>query len=119
METRVLARVVSEVGRYTAKAYQANREFCTVAATSETDALDRLVADILLVLQPQVYEWIQHWNGPSDHPNCPEAAIKLPIDLWVCKLLGELCPTQGQVLLGEPDKFRQHCLAEPTRQEEI
>ncbi|MFC1820231.1 hypothetical protein ACFLZG_03985 [Thermodesulfobacteriota bacterium] len=119
MKSRILARVAPEGSGYKAKAYQRDKEFCSVAGISDADALDRLTTIVEAALAPQAKEWIKQWTGSQERPNCPEAAIKLPIDLWVCKLFGELCPIQGQVLLDEPRKFLRCCLAEPKRREQI
>ena len=54
-------------------------------------------------------------GGNTAAPNCPEGAVELPIDAWVCKLMKTDCPLQAQVLLDEPDIFFDKCLAPPGR----
>ena len=61
---------------------------------------------------------IQH-GGDAAAPNCPEGAIKLPIDLWVCKLTKTECPIQAQVFVDDPEAFFAACLAPEERRADI
>jgi len=51
--------------------------------------------------------------------NCPEGMIKLPIDLWYCKIVDEACPLQSSIDTEDWPKFHSHCLAPKKRQDEI
>lgn len=119
MKTYVLTRLRSEGSGFVACAYSRDGQFCAVAATSAAEALDALRGEVRAALAAGVKAWIQQWSGGPNRPNCPEATIRLPIDLWVCKLFDEVCPTQGQVLLDTPDEFVAHCLADSGRKEQI
>lgn len=41
-------------------------------------------------------QWANHHDDPSVVP-CPEATIKLPVDLWYCKVTKRSCPIQGHL----------------------
>lgn len=44
--------------------------------------------------------------------NCPFGTIKLPIDLWYCKLTEKKCPIQAWVDPPEFVRFDEHCEAD-------
>lgn len=50
---------------------------------------------------------------------CPEGKIELPIDLWKCKLTGQLCPLQAFIDTEHWTTFHEHCLAPQERQQGI
>lgn len=51
--------------------------------------------------------------------NCPEGKIKLPIDLWYCKITDKSCPLQASINTEKWDEFHKYCLAPKERQEGI
>ena len=51
--------------------------------------------------------------------DCPEGHIKLPIDLWHCKITRTACPIQAQIDTESWAKFHRHCLAGTERQHGI
>jgi len=50
---------------------------------------------------------------------CPWGTIRLPIDLWYCKLTDDVCPIQADINTGEWEQFHKFCRAWPERQQEI
>jgi hypothetical protein len=119
MKTRVLVRVGQDRQEWVASAYYKESAFSTVRAESRDAAVAELRAQVEEILLPQARAWLQEWRGTDDAPNCPEAAIRLPIDLWVCKLTDETCPIQAQVFVQEPEKFFGGCLAPSERKQKI
>jgi hypothetical protein len=63
--------------------------------------------------------WVAYWSGEGDNINCPEGAIKLPIDLWCCKLSGEVCQLQANISLSDEASFLKGCEASDRKKEEI
>ena len=51
--------------------------------------------------------------------NCPEGKIKLPVDLWYCKLTLKACPLQASIDTENWDSFNRYCLASKERQDGI
>lgn len=78
------------------------------------DALDEF-------LSTEAAPWLEtlQYARAEDTPNCPEGSIKLPIDLWYCKLVREVCPIQAQVFLDDRTAFLEGCLADEERKVSI
>jgi hypothetical protein len=119
VRTRVLVRIAQDETEWVASAYFKDSAFCTVRAESREGARAELQVQVETILLPQTRAWLQERRGAENSPNCPEGAIRLPIDLWVCKLTNVLCPLQAQVLVNEPEAFIRDCLAPPDRKEGI
>lgn len=121
MRNRVLVRVQSTSQEWCGSAYKAEDIFCSASGLSETEAIERLRAKVENFIAGEGKAWIEQWKhaGDSRTPNCPEGAVRLPIDLWVCKLKDEVCPIQAQVFLDDPETFFRHCLATRDRAQEI
>lgn len=119
MKTRVLVRIGQNKAEWVASVYYKDSAFCTVRAESREGVMAEIQLQVKTILLPQTRAWLQEWRGAEKSPNCPEGAIRLPIDLWVCKLTDDLCPLQAQVLVNEREEFIRHCVAPPTRKEEI
>ncbi len=119
MKTQVLARVSRDGNDWVASAYYKESSFCTIRAASSAAAIAELKAQAEEVLLPQARAWLNEWRGSNEAPNCPEGAIRLPIDLWVCKLSNETCPIQAQVFVKEPEQFLGGCLAPKERKQQI
>src|SRR5436309_9201780 len=115
MKTRILAKVCEQNGSWVASAFLEESECCRVVASSEGDSEAALKHKLTSMLGTVAAAWLEQWQhgGDPDAPNCPEGAVKLPIDLWVCKLFDTPCPLQAQVLLQEPERFHALCLAAP------
>ena len=63
--------------------------------------------------------WIDYWKGSNGNINCPEGAVKLPIDMWHCKLTGEVCYLQANIKIDDKQGFLNGCHAESDRKEKI
>ncbi|MEH6577699.1 MAG: hypothetical protein V7731_11550 [Amphritea sp.] len=61
--------------------------------------------------------WIDYWKGSEGNINCPEGAIKLPIDMWCCKLTGEICSLQANIRINDKQTFLNGCHAQDSRKE--
>ena len=120
MLTRVLARLHQDESEWIALAYQAEAAFCTARGVSVTTGLSALRDDVQKNIALQARAWLKRAKQPGpDIMNCPEGAIRLPIDLWACKLTKEICPIQAQVFLDDRDRFVRHCQAPKERKEQI
>jgi hypothetical protein len=119
VKTRILGRVRPQAKDWLADAYQREAVFCSVRAKSQTGALDRLKTEVESAVVALAQPWIKNWQGSDRVPNCPESKIKLPIDLWYCKLVDKKCPIQGQVFLDEPSLFFEGCLAPQEKRQQI
>jgi hypothetical protein len=100
-------------------AYYRESSFCTVRAVSSTTAITELKLQVEEILYPQARAWHNEWRGRKEAPNCPEGAIRLPIDSWVCKLTDKTCPLQAQVFLQAREEFFKGCLASQDRKRQI
>ncbi len=121
MKTHVLIGIRQEGVEWLASAYRSESAFCSVRALSEPAAVERLRAEVEGIIAVDGRAWLERWKhaGSPRAPNCPEGTIKLPIDLWTCKLVDKMCPIQSQVLLDDRAVFLQHCLAPRERSEQI
>jgi hypothetical protein len=120
MKSRVLAKVEQRHGEWTASAFQGDEVFCHAFGSSGELALCNLKTNIGAFLDTEGRAYLQQWQYAGEAtPNCPEGAVKLPIDLWVCKLVQDRCPIQAQVFIGNPDQFFRHCLAPEARKRHI
>ena len=63
--------------------------------------------------------WIEFWKGRGEGVTCPEGFVKLPIDLWCCKLTGEPCSLQASVNPEDEAGFRHGCHADSDKQDKI
>lgn len=90
-------------------------------APSEEDFMAHLRAHLEYYLATAGADWLTEvsYAGSNDVPNCPEGAIKLPIDTWVCKTAQQTCPIQAQVSLDDPQSFFAGCLLDQERKQNI
>lgn len=109
MKTRILGRVREQSGEWLAEAFKGEEVFCSVSARSELEVLDRLKAEIQRELVTFAQPWLKRWQRSPSAVNCPESTVKLPIDIWYCKLEDKACPIQGQVSLDYPEAFFEGC----------
>jgi len=119
VKAKILTRVHRQRDEWIAEAFQRDAAYCTVRASCEVKAIEQLKTEVRQALATQGRGWLDHWRGNALTPNCPEGTIKLPIDLWYCKLVHKACPTQAQVLLDEPERFFHYCLATEERKHQI
>lgn len=120
MKTRILARCHRDGELWTCVAYQSEGVFSEARRTSKSEVLEAVKTQVREIVTSQAKGWIDAKKRPAaDIVNCPEAAIRLPIDIWTCKLTKDVCPVQGQVYLNDRDLFFQHCRAPQQRREQI
>jgi hypothetical protein len=121
MKSRVLVKAEEAEGGWIATAYHYKGAWCASPGLSKVDALAKLKVELASRLQIDGAEWLKqsYHGGDPESPNCPEGAIKLPIDLWTCKLVDQLCPIQAQVFLGDPEQFFRGCLAPQAKKQDI
>ena len=50
-------------------------------------------------------DWIDSWSKSDSTINCPEGAIKLPADIWCCKLSKKECNLQASINLNNKKSF--------------
>jgi hypothetical protein len=121
MKSGVLARVEAVSGGWIGHAFDGYGIIAIGAATTEDETIAALRHGIEEYLVTCAAPWLeknQH-AGSADIPNCPEGKVKLPIDLWVCKVVRQTCPIQAQVFLGDPEQFFAGCIAPEKRKKEI
>lgn len=121
MKSNVLARLDQEGGHWIANAF--DREGVIAIGVGETElcavsSLERALEEFFSV---EVSPWLEklQYAGDEATPNCPEGRVKLPIDLWYCKLFDRACPLQAQVFVDDPGVFFQGCLADEERKANI
>jgi hypothetical protein len=121
VKSRVLAKAEAVSGGWIGNAYGGDGIIAIGAASTEQELVTTLRANVEDYLMTHGADWLQRMQraGGPDLPNCPEGAIKLPIDLWVCKLVGQTCPIQAQVFLYDPQQFFAGCLAPEERKQQI
>jgi hypothetical protein len=121
MRSNVLVRLDRSRMTFTATAYHRKGVLATARRTSEFRVMNAIRAHVGQILDSDGARYLQRaqHSGDESRPNCPEAAIRLPADAWVCKLFDEGCPTQGQVLLDDPERFLGACLASDERKQGI
>lgn len=78
---------------------------------TKSDATEGIKTLINNLLETEGKEFIQGWMGNSEVINCPDGYIKLPIDMWCCKLTGARCNLQAQVFLQDHALFLSRCTA--------
>lgn len=105
---------------WTGLAYHGEVPFCKAHGPSETTAMDSLRSMVKEAIANQAPHWLRQSARPEeDVVNCPEGAVRLPIDLWTCKITKDICPLQAQVPLQDQAHFFQHCQAPEPRKTQI
>jgi hypothetical protein len=64
-------------------------------------------------------EYIKSFMVSTASVNCPEGYVKLPVDLWYCKVSNTLCNLQAQLLINDEASFLSKCSAPPRKKTEI
>jgi len=122
MKTKFLVRAEFLDAGWTGVAYGGReRIIATHQAPSNADLSDRLRAALEYYLATRAADYLVEmgYAGSREIPNCPEAFIKRPIDLWACKIAKQTCPIQAQVFLDEPEKFFAGCLVDEPRKQAV
>lgn len=63
--------------------------------------------------------WIAYWSSQGNNVNCPEGWIKLPIDLWCCKISKQPCLLQANISLDDEESFLNGCHAPDDKKKAI
>lgn len=88
------------------------------AAQSQEHALNVARNVCLKTIDQEGKPWVEYWCSPGGEPNCPEGAIELPSDTWMCKLSKKMCPIQAAVK-SEKEEFLKGCTAPDKKKEQI
>jgi hypothetical protein len=87
------------------------------------DTEETTLQEIELLLESHAdFEGRRHIEGHSKNAegvNCPEGYVRLPGDIWHCKLDDQLCKLQAWISLDAKDKFMARCRASDKRKEDI
>lgn len=89
------------------------------AARNRTHALEiarKFCSDVALF---EGRELVARWSSSGGQTNCPEGAVRLPADVWVCKLSGRMCPLQASISLDREPEFFMTCHAPTKKKEQI
>jgi hypothetical protein len=121
MKSRVLTKVEALSGGWAGSAYGGRGVIAVAAGPSASEFEATLHNKVQDYLAAHGKAWLKHTQtaGSSDTPICPQGAIKLPIDLWICKLTKDPCPIQAQVLLKDRVRFFEGCTAPEEKKRQI
>ena len=121
MKSRVLVKTEAVTGGWVGNAYCHKGAIAVGPMESEDDLLTVLHRNVENYLATYGAAWLQSWQYSESLKivNCPEGAVKLPIDLWVCKLVQQTCPIQAQVFMNDREGFFAGCLAPDAKKQEI
>lgn len=121
MRTRILTKIKRDGNNWVGLAYTKDGAFCKergLTTDSVNSRLEESINQYLSIFAKQWIEAMKH-SGNQEIPNCPEGAIKLPSDVWICKLTKEPCPIQAMVFTKDKDLFMENCQAHSPRKEQI
>ncbi len=121
MKSRILVTSQAVRGGWAGNAFGGHGVIAIAVALSEVELATNLRLSIQDYLATEGSAWLQEMQH-ADAPevvNCPEGAIKLPIDLWVCKVVDQTCPIHAQVFVDAPERFLDGCLAPQARKQAI
>ena len=79
--------------------------------STRAEATEEMKTILKAYLDSEGKAYVQNWMGSSRTVNCPEGYIKLPIDIWCCKLTHSPCNLQAQVTLQDQALFISTCAA--------
>ena len=121
MWSEILSSVSREQDGWIAQSYGRHGVIAIGTGDSEPTSIRHLHRALDEFFEVVVFPWLKSLQhaGSEETPNCPEGTVKLPIDLWYCKLAETACPIQAQVFLGDRAAFFDGCLAEEGRKEAI
>jgi len=121
MKSAILAKAEEVTGGWIGNAFGSEGIIAIGAGRTEQELITSLRQSVDDYLVVDAAHWLAQMGhaGSPDTPNCPEGAIKLPADIWVCKVAKETCPIQAQVFLDEPDRFFEGCLLDEDRKRGI
>jgi len=117
VETQFLVRLVKVPDGWTAECSPAG--ILTGPHKTRHEALGAAREVATEFVQGDAQAWLHQWQRDMNVVTCPEGTIKLPIDLWYCKITRNPCPIQAQVPIDDLGIFLDGCDASPTRAESI
>ncbi len=89
------------------------------ACRSRKQAVEEVQSRLEHYLQSEGRRFVSIRKATDETVTCPEGYIELPVDIWRCKLNGETCPLQAQVLITRKDTFISGCHAPKDKKEAI
>jgi hypothetical protein len=89
------------------------------AAMNKDHALAVANRFVLEQLQFSGKDWIQSSSKNENRINCPEGCIKLPEDIWCCKLSDTICDLQANIEFDNTDNFLKKCSANEQKKLQI
>jgi len=121
MRSKILASSKLLADGWVGNAFGAEGIIGIGAGASEDEFVASLRVTVNDYLVTNGQQWLKKMAqmGAPEVLICPEGAIKLPSDLWMCKVVRETCPIQAQVFLDEPEKFFAGCLVDEDRKRAI
>jgi hypothetical protein len=117
MKVKFLIQQHAHKGSITASC--ASLRLITQLHNSDTTAKSEIESLISNFLALTGTDYVKTHFKSDEVVNCPEGFVKLPIDLWCCKLTGAACDLQAQVFLNDRDKFISSCTAPETKKNGI
>jgi hypothetical protein len=73
------------------------------------EALDSARLECAKHIESEGRQWVEFWKKPDERVNCPEGFIKLPGDIWCCKLTGQICMLQSSIDPNDMENFTAGC----------
>lgn len=121
MRSRILAKAEAVESGWIGNALGSGGIIATGAAPTEEEVQDKRQDSIEDYLASQATYWLHKmgYAGSPDVLNCPEGAIKLPIDIWICKIAQQTCPIQAQVFVNDPERFFAGCVLDEEHKQDI
>lgn len=89
------------------------------AARDKDHAIEVARRFCLETIEIQGCPWVEFWKGREENVNCPEGFVKLPLDMWCCKITGEACSLQASINPEDESGFRRGCHADSDKQDKI
>lgn len=117
VRSHILAKVELIPGGWVGNTFGAEGIIGIGAGPTEGECVLTLTQTTSDYLVTNAAHWLQEMGhaGSSEAINCPEGAIQLPADIWVCKVARQTCPIQAQVFTEDPDAFLSGCLLDDER----
>jgi hypothetical protein len=121
VKSRILAKVEHIHGGWIGNTFGSGGVVGIGAGPTELECVATLTQTTSDYLVTNAARWLHQMGhaGSPDVINCPEGAIQLPSDIWVCKVAKQTCPIQAQVFIDDPDAFFDGCLLDRGRKEGI
>lgn len=117
MWSRILARTNRVSSGWSGQAFGSEGTIAIGAGPTFEDCASSLRAGVSDYLGVDGAHYLRSMGfaGGPEALNCPEGAIRLPVDLWYCKVAKRACPIQAQVAIHKPQQFLDGCLLQEDR----